>query len=70
MDPKPVKFFYLNHKDEMALRRVLLESVCWGTCPPWHPEWDYLLTGHDLDRGEKRTFALSRVKSAITVEGS
>jgi hypothetical protein len=54
----PLTFTYRNHRGETAVRRVVPIRVWYGHTD-WHPDPQWLMDAHDLDRGEVRTFALA-----------
>ena len=60
--PTPeLRFLYRNWKGEIAWRCVAPKLVRWGTSEH-HPEPQWLLEGHDLDKASDRTFALKDVQ--------
>ncbi len=52
-----VRILYTNHRGDTAWRRIVPESIQWGSTD-WHPEPQWLLWAFDLDRDAVRTFAL------------
>jgi len=48
---------YRNHRGELATRRILPQRMWFGSTK-WHPEPQWLLDAHDLDKGVLRSFAL------------
>jgi predicted DNA-binding transcriptional regulator YafY len=49
--------YYRNHRGELATRRILPQRMWFGSTK-WHPEPQWLLDAHDLDKGVLRSFAL------------
>ena len=54
-------FVYLNHRNEIAERRVRPYFLEFGSNSDYYPQPQWLLTGYDLTRNETRTFSLSRI---------
>lgn len=48
---------YTNHRGERAVRRIIPWDVWFGTTD-WHPEPQWFLRAFDLDKNDKRDFAL------------
>lgn len=64
-DPEPgraVRVVYTNYRRETSERTILPERLWFGSTP-WHPEPQWLLDAIDLDRGERRSFAVSDIRS-------
>lgn len=55
-----LKFTYINHRGEKALRRVLFQGMDYGD-NEWYPERQWFLRGIDLDKQKMRSFALNRI---------
>lgn len=49
---------YRNYRGEVATRRIIPLRIYWGS-NEWHPEPQWLIEAHDLDKKAIRTFALS-----------
>ena len=69
--PEPVAILYTNWRGETAVRRIRIDFIAhgnealgfgWGS-NEWHPEDQMLLSALDVDKGERRTFALSGIKA-------
>lgn len=66
---KPVQFYYLNHKGITRLRTVVPEALevllepGFGYAPGW------FLSGQDLDKGARRSFALGNIQVPADGEG-
>jgi predicted DNA-binding transcriptional regulator YafY len=59
-DTTPVQFQYKNWRGEVSLRRVRPGRVWYGTTK-YYPKPQWLMDAFDLDKGDKRTFALSNI---------
>lgn len=55
---KPVRVVYKNWKGETSVRKIIPESLYYGSSE-WHPENQWLLRAFDLDKEAYRDFALS-----------
>ncbi len=53
---------YTNWEGKRSERRILPIVVMYGN-NEWHPEDQWLLVATDLDRGHRRTFAMSNIHS-------
>lgn len=58
--PMHVTILYRNHRGKVAHRRILPQQVRFDASE-WHPEPQWLLDAVDLDKGERRSFALCDV---------
>ena len=59
---KAVRILYTNYRNETAVRTILPEKVWYGSTS-WHPEPQWLLDALDLEKGERRSFAMADIKS-------
>lgn len=59
---KVVRILYTNYRNETATRTVLPERIWYGSTP-WHPQPQWLLDALDVERGERRSFAVADIKS-------
>jgi hypothetical protein len=64
---KVAQILYTNYRNETALRRIVPEQIRYGATP-WHPQPQWLLDAVDLDKNERRSFALKDIKSWSTLE--
>lgn len=53
-----IKMTYRNYRGEVSRRTISPISIWFGTTD-WHPEPGWLLSGIDMDKGERRDFALA-----------
>lgn len=64
-EARPVQvltFDYVNWRGETAVRRVNPLSIRWGTSE-WYREPQWLLSCFDLDKQDRREFAVARMKN-------
>ena len=57
---KALKFEYVNWEGKRAVRRVKPIKIWFGKTQ-WHPKNGWLLKALDLDKNEKRDFALKDI---------
>ncbi|SDY71270.1 hypothetical protein SAMN05216554_1258 [Herbiconiux ginsengi] len=57
MSTKSVRIHYTNYRGVTDWRVIEPEAIWFGSTE-WHPEPQWLLDAVDVERGEKRTFAL------------
>ena len=55
-----VEIDYVNWKGERAKRLIVPGRVHFGVTE-WHPEEQYLLDAHDVEKDAQRTFALKDI---------
>ena len=55
--PAELAFRYKNYRGEISTRRVQVLSLAWNKSQ-WHPEPQWLMTAIDLDKMERRDFAV------------
>ena len=53
-----IQMTYRNYRGEVSRRTISPISIWFGTTD-WHPEPGWLLSGIDMDKGERRDFALA-----------
>lgn len=59
---KPLTFMYINHRKQLAHRRVVPTGpMYWGTTE-YYPEYQWLLPAYDLEKLDYRVFALNRMR--------
>jgi predicted DNA-binding transcriptional regulator YafY len=63
-DRKVVSIVYTNYRGETSVRRIVPEAVRFGATE-WHPEEQWLLDAHDLDKDAQRSFALKDIRSCF-----
>lgn len=51
---------YTNHRGETSVRNVIPQRLWFGV-NRWHPELQWLLDAHDVDKDSDRTFALASI---------
>lgn len=61
-----ITFHYKNHRGEVAERHVEVDSLEFVTNPGFGYQPGWFLSGHDLDKGARRSFALSHIQSGDT----
>lgn len=59
-NPRPLTFWYRNHKGEVGLRHVMPNRIFFGTTD-WYPDEQWLMAAYDLDKKVQRVFALERI---------
>ena len=59
--PKTVSFFYKNHRGEVAERTVEIDSLEWINNPGYDYQPGWFLSGLDVDRNARRSFALTHI---------
>lgn len=57
---KQIKITYTNHKNETTERLILPIGIWYGTTE-WHPTEQWFLKAKDLDKGERRDFAMVHI---------
>jgi hypothetical protein len=56
----PLYFTYRNWRGEVAVRRALPLRFTYEATQ-WHPERQWLLIAHDLDKDQERAFAVKDI---------
>lgn len=59
---RTVCILYTNWRNETATRRIIPERIWYGSTS-WHPEEQWLLEALDVEKGERRSFAIADIKS-------
>ena len=54
---RAIRFTYTNWRGEVAVRHAVPIRLAW-VITDWHPEPQWIMFAHDLDKGQPRTFAL------------
>lgn len=66
--PTPkLSFLYVNYRGESSIRNVNPRGVRFGTSE-WHKEPQWLMEAWDLDRREKREFAMKDMTDVIQID--
>lgn len=65
---KTISFLYLNHRGEVATRRVQPEGIEWLPNPGYGYEPGWFLRGFDMDRAAIRSFRLSHIQRGHDTE--
>ena len=60
-DEQQVRIVYTNYRGETAIRTIRPERLHFGSTS-WHPEPQWLLDAEDLEKREKRTFAMKDIR--------
>lgn len=58
---KDVTIKYTNWRGETAMRRILPKKLIFASTE-WHPQEQWLLVAHDLDKDAERTFACKDIQ--------
>ena len=56
----PLVFKYKNYENKVTVRHVIPEKIYFGKTK-WHPKDQWLLGAFDLDKKEKRIFAVEDI---------
>lgn len=59
---KAVRILYTNYRHETAERTIIPEKIWYGSTA-WHPKQQWLLDAFDVEKGERRSFAIADIKS-------
>ena len=57
-----VSIVYTNYRGETGVRKVIPKNIWFGKTD-WHPEEQWLLDAHDVEKGADRSFALKDIRS-------
>lgn len=63
---KVVRILYTNYRHETAVRTIIPERIWYGPTS-WHPEQQWLLDAFDVEKRERRSFAVADIKSWLNV---
>lgn len=63
---KAVRILYTNYRHETAVRTIIPERIWYGSTS-WHPGQQWLLDAFDVEKGERRSFAVADIKSWIDI---
>jgi predicted DNA-binding transcriptional regulator YafY len=61
-DEKVVRIVYTNYRNETAIRAIIPERIWYGSTT-WHPQEQWLLDAFDIEKGERRSFALADIRT-------
>ncbi len=60
LDKAPLSFRYRNYRGEVSVRTVRPINIYFGSTE-WHPEPQWLLAATDIEKGERRDFAIKDI---------
>lgn len=60
LDKAPLSFRYRNYRGEVSVRTVRPLNIYFGSTE-WHPEPQWLLAATDIEKGERRDFAIKDI---------
>ena len=61
---KSVRILYTNYRGETTLRTIVPDKIHFGKTE-WHPEPQWLLEAHDVEKGANRSFAMKDIGAWI-----
>ncbi|MER9937465.1 hypothetical protein [Mesorhizobium sp. M0088] len=61
---EPVEIGYTNWRGEFAVRKIVPRSIWYGSTE-WHPEPQWFITAHDVEKNADRDFAMSGFASPV-----
>jgi len=61
-EKKTVKIVYTNYRGETSTRHIIPKQIQFVSTE-WHPEEQWCLIAHDLDKNAERTFACKDIKA-------
>ena len=59
---KAIRITYTNYRHETSVRTIIPEKIWYGVTP-WHPEQQWFCDAFDIEKGERRSFAMADIKS-------
>ena len=62
MTIKPLTFRYKSHRGEISERRVIPDALEFILDPGYDYQTGWFLSGHDLDKNARRSFALCNIQ--------
>lgn len=62
MTEKSVKILYTNYRGETSIRNIVPKELKFMSSE-WHPEEQWCLITHDVEKNAERTFACKDIKS-------
>ena len=66
-DSRTIRFTYLNHRGQTAVRTATVSGIFHGTTEH-HPEPQWLMDGVDHDRAALRTYALKDMSDIVYLD--
>lgn len=64
-----VRILYTNYKNETGYRMIVPEKI-WFGATEWHPENQWLLDAHDLEKNAVRNFAMKDIAEWLPAAGA
>lgn len=61
MENKIVRILYTNYRGETKYRNIVPLRIQF-TATDWHPEEQWILVAHDVDKNAERGFAIKDIK--------
>ena len=61
MDNKTITIIYTNYRGETSTRTIIPKQLVFMKSE-WHPEEQWCLIAHDVDKNAERTFACKDIK--------
>lgn len=59
---KAIRITYTNYRHETSVRTIIPEKIWYGVTP-WHPAQQWFCDAFDVDKAERRSFAIADIKS-------
>ena len=59
---RSVRIVYSNYRHEISVRTIIPERLWFGSTT-WHPQPQWLLDAIDVEKGERRSFAMSDIRA-------
>lgn len=63
MTSPEVEIDYTNWRGERAVRRILPFGIAFSASLPWHPEEQWMMVAMDVEKRERRFFAMKDIHS-------
>lgn len=60
--PSEVNIVYTNYRGETSVRRIVPKRIWFGKTD-WHPDEQWLLDAHDVEKNAERSFALRDIRA-------
>ncbi|HOV76133.1 MAG TPA: hypothetical protein PK967_19430 [Candidatus Hydrogenedentes bacterium] len=57
-----ISIVYTNYKGRTSVRHIVPKEIVFGK-NEWHPEEQWLLVAHDIDKNADRTFAVRDIRA-------
>lgn len=68
-DTRSISMIYTNYRGETSTRHIVPINITFGSTE-YHPEPQWILSGHDMDKSEYREFALRDCDFTQTSQGA